>query len=219
MARTPSASAHQNVLDAAIALIAERGVDATSMDAIAGKSGVSKATIYKHWSDKDALLLEVMAEVHGLNRRPRFDTGNTRADLVSVLAYRPREHSEMRERIMPHFIAHSKCNQAFGEAWRKMAMEPPRRELKHLLRAGIEKGELPAGLDLDLSVALLLGPILYWYVFLRQSEEEPSRLAEGVVDAVWRAFGVKKKDRKIAADRYAPLDKITVGSPNSPLSR
>ncbi len=107
MARTRSASAHQKVLDAALALVAERGVDGTSMDAIAGKSGVSKATIYKHWADKDALLLEMMAELHGLQIRPLFDSGDTRADMVAVLSYRPREKADMRERIMPRFLAYS----------------------------------------------------------------------------------------------------------------
>ena len=48
MPRTRSADAHRKVLDAALELFAERGIDATSMDAIAEASGVSKATIYKH---------------------------------------------------------------------------------------------------------------------------------------------------------------------------
>jgi AcrR family transcriptional regulator len=46
MARTPSATAHQKVLDVTFELMAARGVDGTSMDAIAKASGVSKATIY-----------------------------------------------------------------------------------------------------------------------------------------------------------------------------
>ena len=112
MPRTRSASAHTKVLDAALELVAERGVDATSMDAIAAESGVSKATIYKHWADKDALLLEMMAELHGLHARPSFDSGNTRADMVAVLSYRPRRTPTMRERIMPHFVAYSASNVA-----------------------------------------------------------------------------------------------------------
>ncbi len=55
MARPRSAQAHKKVLDAAVLLFSERGIDATSMDAIAETSGVSKATIYKHWQDKDEL--------------------------------------------------------------------------------------------------------------------------------------------------------------------
>src|SRR5215831_15652280 len=74
MARTRSLSAHRKVLDAALELVADAGVEATSMDAIARKSGVSKATIYKHWADKDALLLEMMAVAAGLHTRPKFDS-------------------------------------------------------------------------------------------------------------------------------------------------
>src|SRR5260221_655074 len=192
MARTRSASAHRKVLNAALQLIAERGVNATSMDAIARKSGVSKATIYKHWADKDALLLDVMAEAHELHKRPQFNSGNTRADMVAVLSYRPREKADIRERIMPHLMAYSAGNIAFGTAWRNMVMEPPRRELKSLMKLGIAKGQFAPDLDVDLSLALLLGPIIYWKVFLSRTSEDPTGLAEGVVDAVWMAFGLNK---------------------------
>jgi AcrR family transcriptional regulator len=191
MPRTRSASAHQKVLDAAFELMSERGVEATSMDAIAEASGVSKATIYKHWTDKEALLLELMAEVIGLHNRPRFDSGNTRSDMMAVLSYRPEERAAMRERLMPHFMAYSAHHPAFGNAWRDMVMEPPRKELTHLLKLGIKKGELSSKLDLDLSLALLLGPIMYWYVFLRRSTGDPKRLAEGVTNAFWDAFGLR----------------------------
>src|SRR5689334_18830811 len=168
MARTPSAQAHNKVLEASLSLFAERGIDATSMDAIAEASGVSKATIYKHWPDKDALLLEVMADIHGLHSRPAFDSGNPRADIVAVLSYRPPECADVRERITPHFMAYSVRNPAFGEAWRHMVMEPPRQELRRLLRQAVEQGELVPDLDQELSLSLLLGPIIYWYVFLRR---------------------------------------------------
>jgi len=193
MPRGRSTSAHQKVLNAAMQLIAEQGIEVTSMDAIARESGVSKATIYKHWADKDALLLEVMAEANGLHLRPKFDTGKTRADLVAVLSYRAPEHAETRERIMPHFMVYSARNQEVGLAWRNMVMDPPRRELKHLLELGISRGELISRLDLDLSIALLLGPILYWFIFWRKVKEDPKELAEGVVDAFWRAFGVPSR--------------------------
>jgi AcrR family transcriptional regulator len=190
MARTRSLSAHQKVLDAALELVAESGVEATSMDAIARKSGVSKATIYKHWTDKDALLLEMMAFAAGLHTRPKFDSGNVRADMIAVLAYRQKENAEVRERLVPHFIAYSVKNHQFGHAWRSMAMETPRKELGHLLGLAIQNGELPAMLDVDLSLALLLGPVIYWHVFLKRDVGDPKGLAEGVVDAFWRAFSI-----------------------------
>src|ERR1043165_1069640 len=136
MPRTRSASAHRKVLDAALELVAESGIEGASMDAIAGRSGVSKATIYKHWKDKDALLLEMLEVLNGLKDRPSFDSGNTRADMVAVLAYRPPENAEQRERIVPHLVAYSASNVQFGSMWRNKVMEPPRRELRHLLRQG-----------------------------------------------------------------------------------
>lgn len=188
MARTRSETAHRKVLHATLALVADRGIEAASMDAIARKSGVSKATIYKHWSDKDTLLLEMLAFANGLHNRPRFDSGNTRADIQAVLAYRPAENADMRERIMPHVIAYSAHNLPFGNAWRATIMEPPRRELTQLLKQGIEKGELSPSLDIDMSLALLLGPIMYWHIFLKRTAHDPTSLSGVVVDAFWRAF-------------------------------
>ena len=53
-------------------------------------SGVSKATIYKHWQDKEALVLEVMGHLHGLDEEaPVFDSGDLRADLIAQLQYQP----------------------------------------------------------------------------------------------------------------------------------
>lgn len=196
MPRTRSASAHRKVLDAALELVAESGIEGASMDAIAGRSGVSKATIYKHWKDKDALLLEMLEVLNGLKDRPPFDSGNVRADMVAVLAYRPAENTELRERIVPHLVAYSANNVHFGAIWRNKVMEPPWRELRHLLRQGIAKGELTARLDEDVSLALLLGPMMYWYLFLRRTSEAPKDLARAVVDAFWRAYGQPLPARK-----------------------
>jgi AcrR family transcriptional regulator len=177
-------------------LVAEHGLNATSMDAIAGRSGVSKATIYKHWTDKDALLLEMMAHAHGLHARPKFDSGDIRRDMAAVLSYSPEENAEMRERMLPHFVAYSATNLQFGMTWRKMVMEPPLRELKHLIEGGVAKRELASDLNLELCLALLLGPMLYWHIFLKKASGDRRRLAEDVVDAFWRAFGANKAQRR-----------------------
>src|SRR4051794_23366037 len=112
------------------------------MDAIADASGASKATIYKHSRDKDALPMEGLAEANSLHSRPALDTGDTRADIVAVLSYRPPEHTEVRERLMLHFMAYSTRNAFFAQAWRDMVMDPPRQELRRLLKQAIDCGEL-----------------------------------------------------------------------------
>ncbi len=194
MPRGPSASAHKKVLKAALELIAEQGIEGTSMDAVSRKSGVSKATIYKHWANKEALLLEMLAEASGLRARPKFDTGDTRADLAALLAYRPPENPELRDRILPHVIAYSARNRTFGTTWRRMVTDPATRDIRRLVERGMKKGELQAGLDQELAIGLLLGPMLYWHIFRKDVEarEDQRPRAEALVDAFWRAFAARQ---------------------------
>lgn len=191
MPRSPSATAHSKVLNAALELVAKHGIEGTSMDAVARESGVSKATIYKHWADKEALLLEMLAEGSGLGKRPEFNSGNTRADLTALLSYRPPDNPQIRERILPHVVAYSARNRTFGMAWRRMVMNPAMREIRKLLERGMETRELKPDVNIDLAIGLLLGPMLYWHIF-QKDQEPPEDLrprAEGVVDAFWKAFG------------------------------
>jgi AcrR family transcriptional regulator len=201
MARPRSIAAHRKVLDAALNLFAERGIDATSMDAIAEASGVSKATIYKHWRDKDELCLEVLGYLHGVDEEaPVFDSGDLRADLIAQLNYQPAAHRrEMKERMMPHLMAYAARNRTFGEQWRARILERPRAQLREMLKRGIQRGKLAKSLDPDVGIALLIGPMLYRHVFVnRFGGKLPVDLATPVADAFIAAFGLKtaKPDRR-----------------------
>ena len=171
-------------------LFAERGMDGASMDAISDASGVSKATIYKHWADKDALCLDVLT--HLSEELPVFDSGDARADLVALLSYRPPEkQSQMQSRMIPHFMAYASRNPAFGLAWRARVMEPPRAQIIQILKRAITGKELPANLDLDLSVALLIGPMMYRHILMMNKVKLPDDMPERVVAAFWKAHARK----------------------------
>jgi AcrR family transcriptional regulator len=200
MARGLSAHAHSKVLESATGLFADRGIDATSVDAIAAASGVSKATIYKHWADKDALCLEVMQFVHELDDGPpEVDSGDLRADLIAFLKYEPsRKKAAIIKKLTPHLIAYSARNKAFGRAWKTRVMDRARTSLKTLLRRGVNRGVFPAVLDEDLGVALLLGPMLYRHIF--GSSVSLDWLAEGAVDSFWKAHA-RPMEKKTKSSR------------------
>jgi len=185
MVRPRSARAHDSVLNAALQLFSERGIDATSMDAIAETSGVSKATIYKHWPDKEALCLEVMVHAHGgdcVSHHP--ESGDLRADLLGILSHRPSERlAEAKARLMPHMMAYAARNLQFAKTWQSRFFEPPRVELRGVLQRAIARGQLPASLNVDVALALLLGPMLYSNLLKRLGQEAPSGMLEHVVDA------------------------------------
>ena len=189
MVRPRSVRAHDDVLNAALQLFSERGIDATSMDAIAETSGVSKATIYKHWPDKDALCLEVLGRCGAELAVRDVDAGNVRSDLLTILSHRPSERqAEVRLRLMPHLMAHAARNPTFAKAWQSRFLDPPRTELKRAFTRAIERGELPRTLNVELALALLLGPMLYTNVRRRMNEHVPDNLVELVVDSFLRGY-------------------------------
>jgi AcrR family transcriptional regulator len=177
-------------------LFSERGIDATSMDAIAEASGVSKATIYKHWPDKDGLCLEVMGYLHGLDEEPPvFDSGDYRADLIAQLRYHPAaDRKALREKMTPQMIAYASRNQVLGAAWRARVVEPARMALANLLKRGEKRGVLRRGIDPEVGIALLLGPMIYRHIFVRKlGQKVPENLEVAVADAFLAAFGTGKR--------------------------
>jgi AcrR family transcriptional regulator len=206
VARGLSQRAHHKVLETALDLFAQRGIDATSVDSIAAASRVSKATIYKHWADKDALCMEVLVYIHELDQGPPdLDSGDLKADLTAYLVYEPTPRkAELQKRIMPHLIAYSARNQEFGRAWRTRVLERARTGLKKILRRGMERGIFPAILDEELAVTLLLGPMLFSHILGARLDRK--WLAEGTVNSFWRAHA-RVEPRIAASKQPRPLQR------------
>jgi AcrR family transcriptional regulator len=217
--RSLSERAHGKVLEAATQLFADRGIDATSVDAIAARSGVSKATIYKHWADKDALCLEVLTYVHELDAGPPpTDSGDIRTDLKVYLKYEPSPaKAAIKKRLMPHLIAYSARNEEFGRAWRTRVMERSRTGLKKILRRGVDRGFFPAVLDEDLGVALLLGPMMYRHIF--GAGISIDWLAEGAVESFWRAHARSEHLAETAKHKLSPKRRVAEPAEKRPSKR
>jgi AcrR family transcriptional regulator len=215
MARPRSKQAHDRVLRAALDLFGERGIDVASMDAIAQTSGVSKATIYNHWVNKEELLIDVMLMLNGLARDPEdVDSGDLCNDLTTVLSRRPPdEFDAARERMMPAMIAYSAVHQEFGEAWRHRVMEPSRVCLKRILRRGVKRKLLPASLDMDAAMALLLGPLLYGHIFHRGMQPRFRDLGQVAAESFWRAYGIGGAGFKKGPPLQQPSAKALQESP------
>src|ERR1700733_8554374 len=106
MPRKRSAEVHEKVLAAAIETIADRGIEGASMDVIAQLSGVSKATVYKHWTGKEALCLEAIAKLQG--ELPEFDTGKPREDITNLLRHLVESRkTEIWGKVWPRLIGYA----------------------------------------------------------------------------------------------------------------
>lgn len=196
MPRPRSERAHRRVLDAAARLFAEHGIDGSSMDAIAAASGVSKATIYKHWPDKNALVLEVMSALHGTGERPLTVSADVRADILALLEWQPpKPRADLRGRIMPHLMAYAARHPEFGRAWRVRSLDPPRAQLAELLRRAVREGRLAGTIDPELAAIALLGPVLYRNVYRLMGGELPKDFAARILDGFWLGHRIRARGR------------------------
>jgi AcrR family transcriptional regulator len=199
MARTRSARAHHDVLKATLKLIADRGIDVTSVDAIAEASGVSKATIYKHWRTKEELCLEAIGTVDG--KLPVFNSANPRSDLIELLRFLAQKSvPEAMGKLLPRIIGHAVGNPAFGIALSARFEEPRRALVIQLVTRAIFLGQLRADLDVETAPDILYGPIMHRRLL---NTAVPLGLPEKIVEVFWMAFAppVKKPAKKHSRPR------------------
>lgn len=177
--------ARERVLGAALEVLAEEGLQGFTMEAVAARSGASKATVYRHWTSRGALLVDAMDR--SFQPFPTPATGELRSDLLELLARTEAllTHSPF-PRLMAAFIDAAERDPALARLHVELT-ERRREPLRQVLVRGRERGELPADVDVEVAVDLLAGPAFY----RRFVAHQPFRgdYAAAIVDAVLAAIG------------------------------
>ena len=151
------------ILAAALELVAEVGIAGLTMDGVAARAGVGKATIYRRWSSKEALMLDAWMSCVRAPTVP--DTGNLRGDLEAILGGfdHPLSNRDL-QRVFPQMIAAAKVNPDVADAYRAF-IATRRRPLETVLHRAAERGEIDPLADLEVVHDLLVAPLLYrWLV-------------------------------------------------------
>lgn len=159
--RPRSEKAQNAILQAAAELLLEQGLAAVSMDAVAARAGVSKATIYRWWPTKETLALDALYhEWAGVP--PARDTGSLRGDLLSL--FRPWARLASRRpygRVIAALLTEAQTDPAFARQYRARFVEPRRDQARAIFRRAIERGEIPANIKIEVALDLLYGPIYH----------------------------------------------------------
>jgi AcrR family transcriptional regulator len=151
---------HDSAVRATRELLAEGGLAAASTDAISRRSGVSKATLYKHWPSRIAIAAEAfgsgMAEAV-----PLPDTGSTAGDLREHLRrvnafYASPEGSVYRELMAA--CVRDEGGAAYFRAW---FLAGRRTAVARLWQRGVDRGDVRPGVDVDTATDLLFGPLVF----------------------------------------------------------
>lgn len=146
------------VRDAVRSLVERSGFEAVSHQQVAEEAGLGRATVYRHWPTRTDLLLEAVADA--ATPPDWTSAGDLAADLTTGLE---RLRRTLGSPLVPQLVA------LIGRAeWdpelrdtKLQLLRTGTAGLRRALEAGVERGELPAELDVEAAVARLAGPLLY----------------------------------------------------------
>jgi len=147
------------ILDATLELAGAVGLGGLTMDAVAARAGVSKATIYRRWSSKEALVLDAWMASFPIESVP--DTGSLTGDLIAhSRQFRDAVSTGTFGRVLPQMVAAARVNDELAEVYRRLVADR-RARVRVALERAVERNELPVGVDLELVQDLLIGPLFY----------------------------------------------------------
>jgi AcrR family transcriptional regulator len=156
--RPRSEQARVAILRSALKLLGENGFSDLTIEAVAAHANVGKATVYRWWPNKAALIADAFAS--STTRKLHFpDTGSLRSDMSQQMRQVVKVFRSRRGRIVSAMLAGGQSDREIIAAFRERFLWPRRQEAYATLRRGIQRGELPRNVDMDLLLDSLYGPI------------------------------------------------------------
>ena len=153
-------AARAAILKAADTILEEKGIGGFTIEAVAARAGVAKTTIYRWWPSKGALAMAgFLAETAPKISYP--NKGSALADLISQLRRVAAVYGGKTGRVLAAILAEGQRDPNTMAAFIEGYARPRREEAKAILCAGVERGELRAGIDLEVALDALYGPIYY----------------------------------------------------------
>jgi AcrR family transcriptional regulator len=154
--RPRSEEAHQAILEATLALLAEVGFSALTVEGVANRAGVGKATIYRRWPSKLPLVVEAFGQLPALED---VDTGSLAGDLKAMLrTYLQHFRDTPLGTVLPSLAGERAHNPKLSELFDPV-MKGRRQPLVRAFERAAARGEIAEDLDRDLAADLVVGPI------------------------------------------------------------
>lgn len=186
------------ILKAAMDILIERGYRGFTIDEVVTRASVSKATIYRRWPSKELL---AVAAVGGFPELHAVDTGSLEEDLYTIVS----EFADVLEStalgtVWPSLVGERSRNPELKAALDEMT-EYRRTPTRQAFERAIERGELPADLDLALAIDMIMGPVLLRLMF-QSSDTSPAALRRIIAIAL-PALGFKPAKKPSSRRRQA----------------
>jgi AcrR family transcriptional regulator len=179
---------HHRILDASLEELREVGWENLTMDAIAQRAGVGKATIYRRWCSKAQLLLEALLDLEDESLQLK-DTGNLTHDLRrqmhALVDFFVGDHQVTVRAILAAVQTDEEVAAVFRDRWllkRKCVIE-------RAMALAVDRGQMNPVVDADLMLDLLYAPLYFRLVM--GHEELSHSLVDRLLDSVLPVFGIQ----------------------------
>ncbi|MDF2632219.1 MAG: transcriptional regulator [Caproiciproducens sp.] len=160
MGRPRSEETKKAILTASYELLLENGFKIVTVESIAERAGVSKATIYKWWPNKAAVVLDGFFDATEATLQLP-DTGSTIEDLFIQVNNLSTFITSREGKVITELIAEGQFDTNIADEYRIRYFNPRRLLARHILERGILRGELRKDIDIELSIDLIFAPLFY----------------------------------------------------------
>ncbi len=195
--RPRSERAHKAILQATIELLLEQGFAEMSVEGVASRAGVGKATIYRRWPSKADLVAEAVGRLSHKTLDP-VDTGSVRGDLMALAeqTFHTQEASEVTQ-IMLKLMSERARHPELQDAFMRRVVQPRQQVMADVLLRGIARGELRSDVDVGLLIDLLIGVTVYRS--MRAAKHLPPvdhEALERVIDMLFEGVAAPQRPRR-----------------------
>jgi len=180
------------ILECALDVLAETGYEGMTVDMVATRAKAGKATLYRRWASKAELVLDAVAcmKSNDIDLDALPDTGTLRGDLVAMIKPPSIRDGERKMKVMAGIVSMLARNPELAEAARLALVEPRANINRILFQRAIDRGEIPA--DVDVERLCLIGPSMVAYrVLMLRRPVDREFLISNIDGVILPAAGVR----------------------------
>ena len=181
------------ILDAALAVLAETGYDGMTIDMVAARAKAGKATIYRRWPSKNELVIDAVAcmKAGGLDNLP--DTGTLRGDLIAMIKPHSIKEGEKKLQVMAGLISMLVRAPELAQTANAAIVEPRAAANRTLMRRAVERGEISADCDID-TLSLVAPSMAAYRVLILQKPVDRAFLISLIDGVILPAVGLARPE-------------------------
>jgi AcrR family transcriptional regulator len=161
-------AARERIIGATLRLLGECGYARLTIERVATCAAVGKATLYRSWSNKAALVLDAVRSQ--LSEVPTEETGDSRTELLAVAdeALAGFFGSAKIRSVLPALVADTAQDEDLRRRFREEVIEPRKARSRTVVERVVARGDLPADTDVDMLLESWAGAMLFRGLFLDQ---------------------------------------------------